>query len=412
MAQPLDQLITVLNGSIKGGNLTRALRLLVTNLPRTRGNYGLRRFVAEVLVELGKEREAAEIFEVLVRHFTNSGDPLEAIAIAKKLEDVEPNIGGHLDHIASVYARTSPFLDPDLSLGQPPADGDLPPLDLSGTEPDLPLEALAGVAHEIALRKEDFASSPDSVPPIPLLSHLESPALRTLLDAMVLRRITDGHALLEAGEKPTTTAWIVSGELRAKTGDGRVGRVGRGAIVGHRAIMPIPRTARISLAAVGDVELLSLDRAALAELSENPDVVRTVAQFDLGCRVEIAIASCDLFGEITGNDRKRLVSYFDARAVPDGSILIAQGQPVHGFYLVVEGKVDINKHEGEWEMTVSTLQPGETVGERTLAGGRKAMTSAVTDGPSRVMYMSRANFHKMCERYPSVVERLRQADAR
>lgn len=410
-SQPLRQLFTVLHSCIKGGNLNRALRLLVTNLPRTGGNYLLRRYVADTLLALDRPREAAEIYEILVRHFTNVGKPLVAVSIAKRLAEIEPDIGSHLDHIASVYAFQSPFLDDG---EERPDAGDTveAALDLSGTEPDLPQESLAGVAHELALRKDGFASSPDSVSPILLLSQLDVTTLRRVLGALEPRFFADEQSLLERGAAPTEVLWLVSGRLRVTTANEEVGKLHNEALLGHSLIFnSSPPASVVSATTVGHVEALALPLNAIAELRKERKLIAAAAQLDLAARVDYAVSACGLFDSVGHDQRASVFRRFTPCLVPGDTVLIPEGAIGRGIWLVVAGKVDVNKRQDDFDMTVKTLGPGEVIGEISLVTEGPAVATVVTDGPSRLLYMSRDDFMKVCERFPEILDKVREAAA-
>jgi len=411
-SQPLRQLFTVLHGCIKGGNLNRALRLLVTNLPRTGGNYLLRRYVADTLLALDRPREAAEVYEILVRHFTNIGKPLIAVSIAKRLAEIEPDIGGHLDHIASVYANQSPFLEDDESARLERADNLEAALDLSGTEPDLPQEALAGVAHELALRKDGFASSPDAVPPILLLSQLDVNTLRRVLGSLEPRFFADEQPLLERGMAPSEVLWVVSGRLRVTTANEEVGKLRSEALLGHSLIFnAAPPPAVVSATTVGHVEALALPSDVIVELRKERKLVAAAAQLDLAARVDFAVSACGLFDSVPEDARASVFRRFTPCLVPSDTVLIPEGGLGRGIWLVVAGKVDVNKQQDDFDMTVKTLGPGEVIGEISLVTEGPAVATVVTDGPSRLLYMGRDDFMATCDRFPEILDKVREAAA-
>ncbi len=411
--QPLRQLVTVLRGCIRGGNHTRALRLLATNMPRVGGHYLLRRYAAQILKEMGRTRQAVEIFEMLVRHFTNAGHPLLAIAVAHELSELEPNVGSHFDHLARVYALGSPFIDASQSLKPLEGISNGAQLDLSGAQPEAPLDELAAMVHEMALRKERFVATPDTVAPIPLLSRLDMRTLRTLVEMLRPVRFSD-EELVHSPQKPLTgPMWIVSGQVRGQSLEGRRMEVGVGTLLGYRTILeqppgdePVACTARES------VEGLLLDQDTLPMVRSDVTVQRTVANFDLACLIDRALERSAVFSRIPHLERAAVVERMQARLLDDNTTIIHQGQSSDGLYLVVDGRIDINKRDGEWDVTFKTLAIGEVVGEISLVTDGPAVASVVTDGPTRVLFMSRDQVRTMCDAYPEVLAELRESAAK
>ncbi|MEL6181864.1 MAG: cyclic nucleotide-binding domain-containing protein [Myxococcota bacterium] len=414
---PMRQLLTVLHGCIKGGNPGRALRLLITNMPRTRGDFLLRRYVAELLLGLDRRKEAVSIFELLVRHFTNVGQPLLAIAIARVLNNLDRNnAGSQLDHIASIYAQGSPFIDTDLSLQDPLEHTQLvsgASLDLSGTEPDLSLDELIAQAFELATRKDDLATSADAVPPIPLLSLLESNALRNVLDHIELRTLAPDTVISTPGEPFEEVLWLLMGELKV-TSEDRSSRAHPGALVGHQShLSAAPAVARFATSTVGTTEVLALSHGALQALRRDTGFMRASARFDIACRTEQVLTTCAMFDPVPLDERRELLQFMEPLRLADDTILIEQDEPSPGLFVVVDGHVDINKQSaGEaLGMTIKTIGSGDVAGEISVVTDGTAVATVVTDGTARVLFIDRDNFQQLTTRYPMVLERLRESAA-
>lgn len=411
--QPLRQLVNVLRGCIKGGNHTRALRLLATNLPLTGGHYFLRRHAAEVLRELGHEREAAEIFEVIVRHYTNDGQPLLALGAIGQLRHLEPDVASHFDHLARVYASGSPFLDRAQTISSPPGLEPGVRLDLSGAAPELPFEALVEMVYGLSVGKERFTSTPEAVPPMTLLSRFDGRTLRTLVELLEQRTLSDGETLCAPDAPLETPSWVISGTLRAVLPDGRESRVGAGALLGHRTLLGQPATDQeVTLSAQGEVELLIFSRETLAMIRNDVMVQSTVTGFDRAAMLDRALSSSSIFARVPPEERAELLDHMEARLLSAGTKLIHQGQRSDGLYLIVDGKVDINKRDGQWDVTFKTLAVGEVVGEISLVTDGPAVATVVTSGAARVLFIPVDEARTMCERYPGVLAELRESAAK
>lgn len=409
-APALRQLVTVLRGCIRGGNHLRALRLLVTNLERSQGDFALRPYVAEVLQEMGRTREAAEILEVLVRHFTNAGAPLRAVVTAHRLASFEPDVGSHFDHIAAVYGLGSPFLDYDESHApEPAADVDY---DLQGAGPDLPLEALADAAYEAAIHKEGFAGSPDAVPPIPLLSSFDVRALRKVLEALESRSYADGEILLGPNTAVPSPTWIASGEVAVRQ-DTRVEIAPPGSLFGHESLTGREQVGEAPrLEARGPVDAVTIPEKTVAAMRADARLGPIVEAFDTACAVAYALNAAPLFESVPANERPILLDMMTPCAVPDSTLVIREGQPHKGIYVVLDGRVDINRKDGEWDVTIRTLTAGDVLGEISALTDGAAIASAITDGPTRLLYMSQQNISAVGKLYPGVIEEMRSFAAR
>lgn len=404
-APALRQLVTVLRGCIRGGNHLRALRLLVTNLERSDGDFGLRPYVAEVLQEMGRTREAAEVLEILVRHFTNAGQPLRAVVTAHRLASFEPDVGSHFDHIAAVYGLGSPFLDYDEPAARPSSNE--VEYDLQGAEPDLPLEALAEAAYEAAIHKDGFANSPDAVAPIPLLSSFDVRALRKLLEALEPRSFADGEILLGPNTAAQLPTWIAAGEVAVKRHD-EVSLAPAGSLFGHSTLTgrdapgEPPR-----LEAHGPVEAVVIPEKTATAMRADARMGPVIEAFDTACAVAHALDNAPLFQSVPAEERPILLDMMAPCTVPDRTVLIREGQPHKGVYVVLDGRIDINRKDGEWDVTIKTLAAGDVLGEISALTEGDAVASAVTDGASRLLYLSPQNMAAVGKLYPGVIEQMR-----
>jgi CRP-like cAMP-binding protein len=404
------QLITVLRGCIRGGNHLRALRLLITNLERGDGDYALRPFVADVLRAMGRTGEAGEILEILVRHFTNSGQPLRAILIAHRLAEFEPDVGSHFDHIAAVYGVGSPFLDYG-ERGSPAENADTK-YDLQGVTPDLALDVLAELAYDAATQKDGFANSPDAVPPIPLLSSFGVRTLRKLLEALTPVEFGDGEILLGPDSKPPPPTWIASGQLKASQ-DNRVCTLGAGCMFGHELLTGQKTLGEPpSLRTRGPVEALVLPHTTALTLRKEKEFAASLTSFGTAFILERALSPESFFGDVPLDERAALLDMMTACALDDRTTIVEQGEASKGVYIILDGQVDISRKEGEWEVTVTTLSAGDLLGELTSETEALAPATAVTDGPVRLLYMSKKNISGVTRLYPSVLERMKSFAAR
>jgi CRP-like cAMP-binding protein len=87
-----------------------------------------------------------------------------------------------------------------------------------------------------------------------------------------------------------------------------------------------------------------------------------------------------------------------------GQVLIERDKPGTGLYVVVEGRIVVEAHEGTRE-----LGPGSVVGERALLsedGTRSARVRAVTYG--KVVAVPREEVDRLCAEDPGFAERLAQ----
>ena len=114
-------------------------------------------------------------------------------------------------------------------------------------------------------------------------------------------------------------------------------------------------------------------------MADNPklDLLRRVPLFSQ-CRG----ASLDLISRLT-----------DEVDVPDGYTLMRQGNIAQEFFLIVDGRVRIER-DGQ---TLNTLGPGDFLGEIALLSEGRRTATAVTEGPAKLLVITHRGFHSLLD---------------
>jgi hypothetical protein len=392
----LRQLFNVLRGCIRGGDHARGLRLLIHNLSLSGGHHLLRSATARALEALDHKDEAAAIYELLARHLVHSGEPLLALCSALHVKRLTGQGDPQLDYLASLCAAGSPHLDDEGARPAPPPRQES--IDLSGTTPADPLEALIARAVALATDPAGLAMTPDAIPPIPLLSHLPQPALREVFSLLRLETFVEGAVLLSPVDPPTAALWLASGAATARDDAGRARPVGVGALLGHQALLrhalPAP-----AFALVADTPIEALSLSPNAPL---PAALRDLAaRFDAACLLERAFQHSALFSALSPLDRHALQTQMRPCALDEPATLFAEGAPGDGLYILLDGQVLIAR-SGRTEH----LGPGAVLGEISLVSDGPAVATVTTQGPARVLFLARDPALALLEQHPQLREQL------
>jgi CRP/FNR family cyclic AMP-dependent transcriptional regulator len=115
-----------------------------------------------------------------------------------------------------------------------------------------------------------------------------------------------------------------------------------------------------------------------------------------------------LFAELGKSDIERLGMIADEIDLPDGRILTREGASGSEFFIITSGDVEIERGG----RLLSTLGPGEFLGEIALIDGAPRTATARAKGPIRVMVVGRAGFHNLMEEFPSIRTSVLQALAK
>ena len=80
---------------------------------------------------------------------------------------------------------------------------------------------------------------------------------------------------------------------------------------------------------------------------------------------------------------------------PAGATVVEEGENSGAVFLIVQGKVEIRSGtRGDHPRTVAVLGKGEVFGELAMFDGEYHMASVITKEPTRVLALSRDEFHK------------------
>lgn len=84
--------------------------------------------------------------------------------------------------------------------------------------------------------------------------------------------------------------------------------------------------------------------------------------------------------------------------VGDGYTLMRQGDIAQEFFLIVDGKVRIER-DGK---PIRTLGPGEYLGEVALLSESPRTATAVTEGPTKLMVITHQGFNSLIDAHPAI----------
>ena len=93
---------------------------------------------------------------------------------------------------------------------------------------------------------------------------------------------------------------------------------------------------------------------------------------------------------------------YDLRGVP----IVQQGEEVDGFYIILDGFVQIVRDRTDGQRRVlAYLREGEYFGEIALLGAGAAWASVFTAGKCELIKIDREGFVALCRRYPQTEQR-------
>ncbi len=349
------------------GQWAQALKVYEKVLGREPDNLQVLRRVADLRARLGRNESAAEAYRDLADRYARGGFLMQAIAVYKILERIDPRSEEVGERLAELYAQRG------IRPGRP-----------GGPERTLPA--------------------------IPLLSDLEPDAFRRVLERMQPRTLAIGEVLFRKGDPGDSIFVITSGTVRVVRDGVDLAELGEGAFFGEAAFFSgEPRNADV--VAVTPAELLEIRRSDMEALMERyPGVAQALHAFYRRRVLDGILAASEVFRSLPEADRKALAERFRVVRVPAGEAVVREGDTDRALFLVKQGRFRVSAVPpgGKEEVVLAELGPGELFGEVALISDapRTATVTAVED--AEVLRAEAEDLAPVMERFPQVREALRE----
>ena len=120
---------------------------------------------------------------------------------------------------------------------------------------------------------------------------------------------------------------------------------------------------------------------------------------------DMHLSAIPLFEGLGDADLVRIADWLEPIEVPSGWYLLNQGSLPVGFFVVIEGHVEVER-EGA---VVATLGPGGFFGEIALLEGDRRTATVITKTRVKALVMDAPEFFEMCAEIPEVGQRINEA---
>jgi len=363
-----------------------------------------RRKIADLVLALGDRGAAAELYRVVAMHDVRSGHLLPGVVSCKILE----SLGGRTDDIVGLMAATYSHEAPALAkfaARQSPVDleAEIAPVGAAaGGDP----ATIAGRARDRAMDMSAFVQYPEQFLPVPFFSELPREVFPTAIQLLRLVRANDGDVVIKEGQLGTAFYFVATGEVRviARAGNNKMverGRLHEGTLFGEMALVTEQaRTASVQV--VGEADLLEVDRAAVNKLtSAVPVLAERLDKFARERLLKNLLATSPLFKPFDHTQQMELLKRFEGHDLEPGTVVIREGDPGQGLFVILLGEVEILRHEaGGREKTVAKLGAGEVFGEMSLLGDRPTSATVRTLSRTTIMFLGRDYFRRLVQALP------------
>jgi len=427
--------------------------------------------LAEVLRRGGEIAEAVERYAQVAERFARDGLLIKAIAICKTILELDPEHVVTQRQLAELYAKRSiadagrppvrtmmampaassillappaaeagaegtveptTELEPELGVGLPLAPARHPTafnLIVAAAEQavqagvedgfDVDVDLVddeAVVLLEVEVEPEPPVAEPSSdarLPRIPIFSDLGPEAFVALTEALRVTRLATGETIITEGDVGTSFFVVATGKLVVKKRDEKgdqvvLAHLGEGDFFGEMALLAAaPRNATV--VAEEPSEVLVLEFEVLRALAGRfPHLAHSLRRFYRQRLLANALAVSPLFRPFGREDRKAVMEKFRERAVQPGEVIIREGAPADGLYVVLEGAIDVTRRTEAGDLLVGQLREGDLFGEISCMRKTGATATVTVKRGGSLLRLQRSDFDALVMTYPTVLELVSQ----
>ncbi len=369
-----------------------------------------------LLADFNRTEAAIEGFKLGLSRAIDAGNLPLAVAAIADLRKLGVDVTEHFEAVAEAFSADSQRLTETAPPPPPlPTFTKFQPLSSFLTGPAL-LSKATQIIHEARTKYRAEEDTPDTlIPPLPLFSALEKDGLRALIEAFEMITVPAGKEVIAQGEEGAEAYIVARGELEVRrmpeAGDEddvpiTLARLTNGALFGEMALLSrAPRAA--SVVARHSSILLVARRDALEAVAEKrPDVGVELAAHCRRRMVTNLLRTSPVLLSVDPAERPVLVERFETKVFEKGEKLIAEGDEASGLQLIASGEVAIIGHEGGEPFVISTLGPGDVVGEVALVLRRRANADVVAVHPTVTLHLPREDFLSLIRDHPGILQGL------
>jgi len=395
---------------LAAGNHEAALRVAGAMLEADPADLSAWRLTALAVAGLGKTDVALRNLKSAALALAEQQSPLLGIAQARQAAILGAEADDVLAKIAALYAADSSRVTDDLPLSPPPLPAG------AGVAPwgeDLDGERLLqrggdamALAWGAALTR---AEDPVPLPFVPLLGALAPPDFVELVRCLAPVTMEPDGPIVEQGAEGDAMFIVAEGTVAVSRvgpdGERRpLARLGPGAFFGEMAL--VSRAARAAeVRAVDRVLLLRAARDDMEQLARRiPAVGDVLIAFCHARMLENLMRVSPVLAPVPASRRPEVIARFDTDYRGAGEVIIDEGDEGTGLYLLVSGAVSVTRRDGDEQLLVARLGPGDLLGEISLLMRKPATATVTATENTALLVLSRESFHAAIADFPELLK--------
>ena len=255
--------------------------------------------------------------------------------------------------------------------------------------------------------------------PFPIFSDLDTPAFLAMVEKLERHVYPAGHVVFNEGDPGDSLYLVSAGSLQVLKSDEsgspiQLARLAGGSFFGEFGLLT-DGIRHATVRCVDECELLVLRRETLMDLSQDhPSISWTLRVFYQQRVMANVMATSPLFRAVSPEDRKAVLSRFVLRRYLPGEVIIEEGKPGTGFFVVLVGEVAVACHTDEDpDFHLGMLSEGDYFGEMSLLSGCVAEATVHATRVTEVLMLDPRDFYELAAAHPEIWAEVQQeADRR
>ncbi len=357
--------------ALSQGNWWKALESFQKHCAQDPGDLRSQLKVAELLVRLGRTKQAIQLYRQMAEAYAQDGFLLEAISINKMILRIDPSSKDVDDQLAQLYTKKTSVT----SLFQP-------------------------FSH------------------VPLFSELTEQELQLFLRHLQMKTFRKRALICREGEAGDSLFIISRGEVAVsrQMPSGRdvwIRDLKEGDFFGEFGYSTDQKR-QATVKSLTDCEILEVSRDDLTEMIKIHPHIEEVVQSLFNQRVmDLFLGLSPLFSSLLPVEREEIHKRFHLRKTPGNTLLFKGGDPPGSLYMVKSGEVEIFTQNRQGKKTIlATMRSGNIFGQIGPVLNKPRMASAKTTRPSELLELTKDDLEACLQKFPKLRSTLKEISSK
>jgi CRP-like cAMP-binding protein len=164
-----------------------------------------------------------------------------------------------------------------------------------------------------------------------------------------------------------------------------------------------PRLATVT--AEESAELLEVRAEDLLALAGRyPHLAVSLRRFYRQRLLANAMAVSPVFRPFSREDRREVMARFRAREVVAGEVVVREGEPSDGLYVVLDGALGVSRRRGAESVEVAELREADVFGEMSCLRKAPATATVTARRAGTLLRLPRQSFDELVLSHPQILE--------